>query len=566
MELLKKEYKNILLILALFLLNIVLFKFKMYNLHTDFGREAYFSALVSRGGIVYKDLFDTFIGPLSYMFNGFLLFIFGTKLSVLFFLGALNAFSILIFSYLISRRFLSSSLSLAITVFIMYYCCFYCGLMNYIVPYSYAIVYGLNAVLLSLFCYFKFLDENKTQYLYLSFVLAFVAMSCKYEYFLYLICLFIVYSIKKTNLKEFLYVCVLTFVVPSLLFAVLFLQGLSITDLKQYLLILSNFLHQPYLKKVYATSFYFDIRYLFTSILNFVYMSLIVGFCYLFSNKTGKFATIKCVLSALFVGILAVLSLFNISFINFLSYESLSYIAVLIFIIFCFNIKNIIKNNALFLLVASALVVSIKVFWYVSGNFYGRYFMPLLIIALCSIVISGVRQQQIKKRLESTFIFILCLLSFVAFRLNTAALVMNNTAIITAKGVICEQKNKAVIYNKLIDYININTKKQDKIVVLGMSPLLNFLSDRESAGFYNHFDEAIQGAYTDVRIIDYYKKHSPAYFVIYLSKDNKENYCNNYGKNLCLYVKSDYENAKTINAPDSLGYYMIFKNKNTNSD
>ena len=131
LKIFKREYKNLLIIFVIFLLNVFLFKCKMYNLNTDFGREAYFPAIMADGAVLYKDIFNTFICPFSYLFNAILIKLFGHSLNVLFITGAANAFAITGGIYLLSREFLNKAISMAIALFIILYSCFYTGLMNY---------------------------------------------------------------------------------------------------------------------------------------------------------------------------------------------------------------------------------------------------------------------------------------------------------------------------------------------------------------------------------------------------------------------------------------------------
>ena len=187
----------LLLILVLFLINLVLFNHKMINVHTDFGREVFFAKLVSQNAVLYKDMFNTFLCPFSYLFNGLILKFLPVHLNTFYFAGAINALVILYGSYFVARKFLSRTISTVLTVFIMYYCCFYAGLMNFLMPYSYAVVYGLSACIISILLFLNYLNENKKSYLYASFFFAGAGASTKYEYILYAVMLAVFFAFLK---------------------------------------------------------------------------------------------------------------------------------------------------------------------------------------------------------------------------------------------------------------------------------------------------------------------------------------------------------------------------------
>ena len=54
------------------------------NILIDIGREIYYPEQITKGEVLYKDLFNIY-GPFSYLFNTFLYKIFGIKLSTLYF-------------------------------------------------------------------------------------------------------------------------------------------------------------------------------------------------------------------------------------------------------------------------------------------------------------------------------------------------------------------------------------------------------------------------------------------------------------------------------------------------
>ena len=531
----------------------------MFSLYTDFGREAYFPAIITKGAVLYKDIFNTFICPLSYLSNAVLIKIFGQNLNVFYTAGAANAFAILSGIYLISREFLNRNLSLAISIFIMFYCCFYTGLMNYLTPYSYAVVYGLCAVIFSLLFYIKYLKNSKTILLYTAFFFSGIAVSCKYEYILFSLILFVLFFVLKPDLKKFVLTAASFLSVPFICLTTLIIQGLTLQELQNYFEILRNFVQQPYIKKVYATSFYFDIKAIITSFKNFFSIFSVTAVSF-FILKKADMSNNKayCHLLYLFAAVLFMLCLCCVKFIGFCVYEAVSYMPVLVLILFIIKIKEIIKDKSVVIIVLSSLVISSKCFWYLANNFYGRYFLPLLIVSLFIMLTKYYFKPEHQTYLQKSLIFIVVLLGLCSFRLNLAGLVVRNTPVKTPTGTIYSQKDEAQSYNSVLNYVINNTKPDETIVVLGAAPLINFLAQRNSINFYNHFDEAILGAYGEKRIISAYTKTKPDYFIIFGKADKNYDLCHTYGKNICRFIQRNYTKEHKFVTEGTNDYVVIY--------
>lgn len=558
------KYKPLIIIFTLFFINLFLFYGKMINIHTDFGREILFSKMVSQGVLLYRDIFNTFVCPFSYLFNGLVLKFAPVNLNTFYFLGALNCAVILVSIYLISRKFLSTFVSCVITVFVMYYCCFYAGLMNFLTPYSYAIVYGLCACLVSVLLYINYLEADKKNFLYTAFFFGGLSAACKYEFFAYALLLFVFFFFKKENLRTVAF-CAGSFVfIPALCLIILMFQGLEYVDVKNYLEILNRFVNQPYLSKVYALTCNLSFASLIAAGRTFIFAA-VMFFVFYFLNKKS----LKALKAISFIGWSALVFgvLFNFSLMEYFSYSFFGFITYLVAILAIFNIKNIKKDLPVLFLVLSALCVSLKSFWFLSSNFYGRYFLPLLIIALSVLIctycsgdgnISAADEitskefadkdsSKYQSVLQKTICAFLIFLSFAAFRLNLISLVLKNQTLKTPYGTVKMTNSEYEIYKPLIDYVNDNTQKTDRIVVLGQAPMLNFLTDRPSIPFFSHFDEAIAGAITSGNVIKAYQSEKPEYIVIFEGADKSSSYCSTYGQKVCEGVFENYIIDKKIN-------------------
>ena len=535
-----KSYRPFLLIAFLFLINIILFNHKMINLHTDFGRELLFSKMISQGFVLYRDIFNTFICPFSYLFNGFVLKFAPVNISTFYAAGAINCAIILGCIYFISRKFLNTFSSTVMTIFVMYYCCFYAGLMNFLTPYSYGIVYGLCAFLLSVFLYISFLKTDKKLFLYAAFLLAGLSAVCKYEFCLYGLFLFVFFFFKKCDIKSVL-CCILSFLIfPAICAGILVLQGLNLQDLSLYSGLLKNFLQQPYLKKVYAITCYLNKYSIISSLKTFAAAFVLFALFYkLYEKNSALFKTLRRILWGFWV--IAVFVYFPLT--EYFSYAFWGFLTYAVLFLLLFKIKELKNDNTVLFLAGASLVVSFKSFWFLSANFYGRYFLPLLVVSLF-VILKNYYFTKYTDVFEKTFCSILIFLSFCSFRLNLVPLVLKDRILNTRYGTISLTKDEEENLKPVIEYVNKNTTPSQKLVVLGNAPLLNFLTNRDSIPLYSHYDEAISGAYGAERIISAYAKSKPDYIIIFDTQD-ENSYCNSYGKEICKWVFENYKTEKT---------------------
>ncbi len=536
-----KEYRLLLIIVFLFLVNLFLFNNKMININTDFGREIFFSKMISQGAVLYRDIFNTFVCPFSYLFNGLVLKFAPVNISTFYALGAVNCVIILGGIYFISKKFLSNTVSAIITAFVMYYCCFYAGLMNFLTPYSYAIVYGLSACIVSILAYLHFLKTDKKFFLYAAFLFGGLSGACKYEFCLYGLFLFAFFLIKKCDIKTFFCCCAAFFTVPLLCVIVLFSQGLDFQDISNYLAILKEFVHQPYLKKVYAITCYLNKDSIISSVRTFAAALILSGVIYKLYEKDSL--TVKITRRFLWC-LLTAGAFFYFPLTEYFAYCFFGFITYAVLILALLKIKTIQDNKDIYFLAGASLIISLKSFWYIATNFYGRYFIALLVISLF-VILKNLYFKDVKASLvfEKTFCALLIFLSFCAFRLNLVALVLKDRIIKTPYGAIALTNKEQQLLAPAVKYITENTNPNQKVVTLGNSPLLNFLTDRNSIPFYSHYDEAIAGAYGSGRIINAYKFYKPDYITIFDSNDGSS-YCKTYGKEVCQWVFSNYKKEK----------------------
>ena len=133
---------------------------------------------------------------------------------------------------------------------------------------------------------------------------------------------------------------------------------------------------------------------------------------------------------------------------------------------------------------------------------------------------------------------------------------LKNSLIKTTNAKILSYEKDAKIFNYLISYIEQNTNKEDKIIILPETPILNFLTQRKSDNYYNYFVPALLKSYNEGNVIKHYQNMPPDYFFIFSSPNDKNSLCNGYGYKLCGWIKTNYQLVQVIQADIII---LIFK-------
>ena len=488
---------NLIFLGLIFFINSVIYYAKITYLYTDFGREAFYPLAITQGEVLYKDIFNMY-GPFSYLFNAFMYNIIGANIHTLYIVGIISAFIILCFVYLIARNFSDKLTSTAITLVIMQSVVFSKFIMNYIQPYSYAITYGLCAMLVSIYCYIKYSNSKTSTYLGVASFFAGVAFANKYEFLFYpillFLCLIFIHKEKKLFLPLFL------FALPNLVcFLFLFKQGLTFYDLVE------NF---KLVAKCANTDAY---QYFLKNAMGFSIEGCIVSIGSIILLLILFFGTEKLCERAKNHAYLLIVPLGIILFVTKTQNFILQGLAILVTILFLVKFKEA-KTSKIYLFVfICAIIFSIKSYIaLIVPNGYGAYCLPLILIALIGIT-------SISQITDDTKKSIVILLSSIALANSIMNLFLIKNRIYeinSPSGKIKNTQKAAMSYNKLLNYIQNSTNKDDKIIVLPETPLLNFLTNRKSDNYYNDFTPDRLEAYTENRIIERFKTQPPKYFII----------------------------------------------------
>lgn len=337
--------------------------------------------------------------------------------------------------------------------------------------------------------------------LWLSALLAGVCITCKYDFLLYgFVILFLIFRQKDRK-------ALLCFVsVPISSFGILFAQGLQISDLVNSLVIVKNMAKSKTLTYFYQNSgIYFHPKALLMDLVLFLKFAVPFGGILLGTWKNKKIITIIS---------------FILAVIFFDAKVMFGFLPILLFIAIWFKNWNF--------LTVSVLLVSVKVFWVLIMGSYGTYYVSLLLIALLSLL---------PRRFDKVVGIYFILLSILNFA-NIGSYVKTP--------------------DKIVNYVKENTKPTDKVVVFPEGMIINFLSKRQSDGFYNSMLPLYVETFGEDKIVEHFSQYKPK--MIILNNLNMKDYyfeyiCKDYALGFCRFVQENYE---LVNIIDDGYRYNIF--------
>jgi len=544
--------KNLTIIFLVFLTLTFLFILKLPNIFIDFGRETYYPLAILKGEVLYKDIFNIF-GPLSYMFNALCYKIFGVNISVLYVLGGLNTLIILILTYLISRKFLSENLSLMCTITAAV-CGFAFHVHNFVLPYSFAIMYGLSAFLASVYFHLKYFETKNKVFLYLTFALAGVALANKYEFALYFLVLAFFLHRNKESMKTVLF-CLFSYsLVPALLFLILFLQGLNLNDLANFLPLLKSYSKSPSLIRLYGYALKPAPESILFNLLTFLAWFIGGFICYFALKKSTKFFIPLYLLTFFIMLVTIPIKTLQVMFCFF---------PLFIVIFGLLKHKELFKNKKLFFITLATLSFCAKSFWLFIVASYGLYSTPLVLPCVFALFLTlGLKDNSKKELTQKAFCIALCAFCTYTF-IHYFQISKKRTHLFkTEKAILYNDKSATETYHELYDYIMKNTNPKDTVIMLPESTFINFLTERKTDNYYNIFTPDRVEAYGEKRIIEHYQKTKPDFFIIAQIEEHPYGhgfFCQTYAQSVCSWIFDNYKLVKKIDKGLPLSIYKYSK-------
>lgn len=539
------DLKYIILLLVILVATVIATYAHHGHLLIDCGREAYYPTQILLGKVLYKDILNIY-GPFSYFFNAILFKLFGINLNILYIAGCVSAALIASFIYLIAKRFLPPFLSFSIAAFTIFLGVLTHYVSNFIFPYSYAMLYGLVAFLLSVLFLLKY-EENKNNFnLYLSSFFAGLCLVNKYEFLPYfIVIIYAIIKVKPLNFKQYFYTIFSLLFMPILCFGILFLQGLGTNEIVNSMLLFKQLAQSQTLQYFYhRQGVYFSPKFIKLELIATGKTILaLAGFLTGFNAKNKILSQILIILSSYLI----------IMWTNPLSF---SLIPILILILVITDLKNLKNNLPLQLLVLSAVCFSLKEFWGLIIANYGVYFIGFLLITIISLI----KDKFSNKGINYKAIGIYLMLSATVLSFNNLK-GHKELPITTPRGKIYAETSLASSSNALINYINKNTKKTDTIVILPEGAMINFLTQRPTDNYYTSLIPLYVEVFGGDNIINHFKKTKPEY-IIFNNWNTSEYYfsyiCQDYAVSFCDFVAKNYKEEKVIG--DDFRY-LIYKRK-----
>ncbi len=489
------------------------------DVFVDSFREFYIPEQMLNGQSLYKDIFVIY-PPFAYLLNAFLFFIFGTKLKVFYITGLAAVLGILNLVYKLSSKFIDKNSSLGIVLFIISAGCLSPNVFNLFVPYSFGILYGILFVLGSLY----FILEEKYPIAYFLYSLA---ICSKYEFILLFPLLFWM-SGKRDLIKN-----VIAFLIPIVFtVTVLFIQGVRVNDIilavhfvvgmssaktLYWFYSVSGLIFRPEILPVYAV--------------NIIKYAIPFVILYFFRN----FFT--CVITLVYLYFV-------------INPEIFIYLFPLIAVFFVINFRKSDKNKRFF--VAASILVSLKIFFALTLQSYGVYFLPFGLIALFITI-----PDKLKKPLGT---LIICAAVILGIK-NVQALSLKKEKIQTRNGVVyIFQHNSAI--KKAVEFIENKTDKDDTIIVLPEGLSVNVLTGRKSDNkFYSLIPLYVETFGEDL-IIERLEKTLPEYILI-TNYDTSNYYYssfgNDYAKEIYRFISDNYANIESIDDRISVKIFKLKK-------
>ncbi len=497
-----KENKYLVFLWILCSLALIVFCGHYANILFDIGRECYYPEMILKGKVLYKDLFNIY-GPFSYLWNALLYKIFSPNLATLYFSGIVCSFAIVSGIYLIAKKFLSENLSFCIGVFTIVTGVCASHLFGYVLPYSYAMLYGTAGVIYSLLALIKYKETDKTQYFYLSAVLGGFCAANKYDFFLYGIFLFIVALCSK-NKKIILNFITCFMFVPLICGLVLFFQKLGIHDIINAFNDIKLIMHSKSLEIMYRNhGVFFDIRLLKIWAYNFIPAAL---FCGIFAGAVRLYDKHK-MLSRIILTISAFAAL---CFLN--PAEGLVFLVPLMIITAIIMFKKLKSNTPLLYLLIGTITVCIKNICALIPLSYGNYVTHVVICVFLSVLFTFA-----DKKYEKVFAIFLLIISLKFLSGFMSYNMYLTQKISSPKGTV--YTGKYTLQTKVTDKIMklAEKEKPNEIVIYPEGLLINFLTGTKSENYYNSMLPMYTESLGEQRYIDAIEKSKPEYIVIILS-------------------------------------------------
>ena len=399
-----------------------------------------------------------------------------------------------------------------------------------------------------------------------------ISIACRFEFiFCYVpLMYYIIKSQISINCKQMIkLLCLnlLIFITPLFsTWSVLFMQGFSVNDLVFYINFIKNFVSAPetVVYTINAGCSFLSLFYGIKLIIKFTIIFVLLSLFNIFSiknilSKNNTFLFLVSIL-LLLICILVDIKVFTKYFYIIFCPICLTTIWI---IIVSFRKDKDSQCSALRLLCLFCLLSCIRTsFVFISG-----YYLYFIILPFIANFIYLIKEEHLATIQKSIVIYIILLCSIMFCYSFFVVKDYEKVYFPPQKSVIFKQsKLRTSVYNKAIKWIEINTNKNDRILVLPEGPMLNFITNRPTNYKYFHLVPSHITTVGEKNIVNDLKKDPPEYIFIqsleYLIY-GKNYFGIDFGKDIFIYIINNYNLVTQIKSEnsDTEFFITIFKLK-----
>lgn len=476
-----KTIIDIILLIAVFFLFFYFFGFSMNSVFSDRGREFVFPLWISEGYAPYKD-FVTIYFPLSYYINAFAYKVLGVSIDSLIISQTFFCMLFISFYYLITREFLNRKSAFFITVFIILSCMFnMLDMFGYIIPYCYGRVHGLTGSIICLYGIIKLHKTDNIKFAYLAALATGFAISCKVEFTVFILFLFIgLLLYKKLKITQYLKIILCLLVFPFITLSLLFLNGVRIPDIINSIKFSMKFYATPGMQYFYSfIGLVPDIDVFIQDSSKYLKAILELGIVMFFSVLNCHFNK-KYLTPVFFIITLCICYWFNSSgFLNLNIEFHTDYIFLIVFALFLIFHKNILKDKTVFLLLIATVFISFREIFKTHLFNQGSFSVPVILLFIFTVFENYLSKYITKEKMTKiiTFFFIVLICSYFIQWYKTK--VNFYTPLITNKGTVYMCPDISLAMDRTLTYIEENIPEDKKILVLPEGMTINYFTDRD---------------------------------------------------------------------------------------
>lgn len=554
-----ENFIPIVLLFVFFIINCIIFWKSGIILMMDIGREYIIPQAILDGKVLYRDILNIY-GPLAFIINAFAFKLFGVKFSTLNFMGAISG-AVFVFScYFLSKEFLSRKLSLVLSLLICT-CIFNETIFNFLLPYSFNVIYALSAYALSGLFLIRYVKYGNLKDILITAVAAGFCISNKVEYyFLPIIIALSVLYFRPLKLKNLVKVFAAFMLFPVLCLIFLLLQGLSLADILNALVIIKTSALAP------TMIWFHKFIGLYPDKLNFInglkpslFMLLFVFISFL----CWKFTENKRYLRWFLIFLLFI---FMVNFIYFLP-KLFCYFPMLFVLLTLLYFKRLIKDKCIFVLCLLSIGASLKTFFSADVMVYGFYTLLLIFIGIAVLfnkIIILPKRLEINPFEKERFTTFLVLFFTIIFFVSHISIRMRvgDYKLIGVNDNLTSIKVLSIPLNDMVSYLKTNTNENDRVLVYPEGEIINFLSGRKPDYMYYSLHPIFMDTFGEENVIKRIKSEKIEYIIMVegfsmpkFGRTEDYNMFNNFVKENYIMIHSSQSSRKK----DGLYLYKLVK-------